>query len=91
MTYTLGPEQFRLACNASAPGIAKPGKNQSLYSSHVKVKVASATVTFYDGRGFGHGVGLCQFGAQGLAKAGYNEFSILAFYYPGSRVARAYK
>jgi stage II sporulation protein D len=91
MTYTLGPEQFRFACNASAKGIAKPSKGQSLNSSHVKVKVGSTTVTFYDGRGFGHGVGLCQFGAQGLAKSGYNAYSILSFYYPGSRVVQAYK
>ncbi len=91
MTYTLGPEQFRFACNASAPGVPKPSANQSLNSSHVQMKIGSSTITFYDGRGFGHGVGLCQFGAQGLAKAGYNEYSILAFYYPGSRVVQAYK
>ncbi len=91
MTYTLGPEQFRFACNSSAPGIAKPAKGQSLNSSHVQIKIGQSTVTFYNGRGFGHGVGLCQFGAQGLAKSGYNEYSILAFYYPGSRVVQAYK
>jgi stage II sporulation protein D (peptidoglycan lytic transglycosylase) len=90
MTYTLEPEQFRFACNSSAPGIAKPAKNQSLHSSHARVKVGLSTVTFYEGQGFGHGVGLCQFGTQGLAKAGYNAYSILAFYYPGSRVVRAY-
>jgi stage II sporulation protein D (peptidoglycan lytic transglycosylase) len=90
-TYTLGPEQFRFAVNAAAPGIARPSKGQSLNSSHVRVKVGGSTVTFYDGRGFGHGVGLCQFGTQGLAKAGHNEYSILAFYYPGSRVVAAYK
>ena len=90
MTYTLGPEQFRFACNTAAPGLPKPGQGQSLNSSHVKVKLGASTVTFHDGRGYGHGVGLCQFGAQGLAQAGYNEYSILSFYYPGSRIARAY-
>jgi len=90
MTYLLGSEQFRFACNASAPGIAKPGKGFALYSSHVSVKTSPTTVTFYDGRGFGHGVGLCQFGAQGLAKSGYNAYSILNFYYPGAKVVQAY-
>lgn len=91
MTYTLGPEQFRFACNFGGPKLAKPVKGQSLYSSHMKIRINPSAVTFYDGHGFGHGVGLCQFGTQGLAKAGYNEYSILAFYYPGSRVVQAYK
>ncbi len=39
------------------------------------------------GGGWGHGIGLCQAGAAGLAKnAGKNYQEILEFYYPGSRV-----
>lgn len=33
--------------------------------------------------GHGHGVGLCQAGAQGMARAGYSWQQILAQYYPG--------
>jgi len=91
LRYTLGPEQFRMACNSSAPGLAAAGKGQKLFSSHVQVTVGTSTVTFHDGRGFGHGVGLCQFGAQALAQAGHNEFAILAFYYPGARVVQSYR
>ncbi len=91
LMYTLGPEQFRFACNNSATGIGAVPREQSLNSSHVQVSVGASTVTFHDGRGYGHGVGLCQFGAQALAQAGYNEYSILSFYYPGSRVVRAYR
>ena len=36
-----------------------------------------------NGRGFGHGVGLCQEGAMRMAKAGYNALQILKFYFPG--------
>lgn len=35
-------------------------------------------------RGFGHGVGLCQYGADGMARAGFNFEEILAHYYPGT-------
>ena len=91
LTYTLGPEQFRQACNHSAPGIGAVNKVQQLYSSFVKVRVGPSSVTFHDGRGYGHGVGLCQFGAQALAKQGKNAFDILQFYYPGARVVRAYQ
>lgn len=34
--------------------------------------------------GFGHGVGLCQYGADGMAKAGEDYQSILAHYYKGT-------
>jgi stage II sporulation protein D len=34
------------------------------------------------GRGFGHGVGLCQEGAMNMAKKGYTFDQILGYYYP---------
>lgn len=36
--------------------------------------------------GAGHGVGLCQWGSQGLAKKGWDYRKILQFYFPGSRI-----
>ena len=41
----------------------------------------------FDGRGFGHGVGLCQFGATEMAAERKSAREILAFYFPGTRVA----
>lgn len=38
------------------------------------------------GAGWGHGVGLSQWGAKGMAEFGYNERQILAHYYPGAAV-----
>jgi len=38
------------------------------------------------GRGWGHGVGMCQFGAEGFAKQGLNARQILAHFYPGTTV-----
>ena len=34
-------------------------------------------------RGYGHGVGMSQYGANGMAKNGYNYEAILKHYYPG--------
>jgi SpoIID/LytB domain protein len=42
------------------------------------------------GFGYGHGVGLCQYGAEAMAKSGVRAQSILANYYPGAQLARAY-
>ena len=43
-----------------------------------------------EGQGYGHGVGMCQFGAMGMAEAGYRHDQIIRFYYRGSKVARLY-
>jgi stage II sporulation protein D len=40
----------------------------------------------FDGRGHGHGVGLCQAGAAEMASEGKNSREILAFYFPGTTV-----
>ncbi len=42
----------------------------------------------FRGRGQGHGVGLCQEGADAMAGAGKSYREILAFYYPGTQVSR---
>jgi stage II sporulation protein D len=39
-----------------------------------------------EGRGYGHGVGLCQEGAMGMAKRGINYDDIIQFYYKGVRI-----
>jgi len=40
----------------------------------------------FTGRGFGHGVGMSQFGARGMAEAGFTYREIIAFYYNGAVV-----
>lgn len=42
------------------------------------------------GRGYGHGVGLSQYGAQYRAKAGQTYKEILQFYYPGALIVKEY-
>lgn len=45
---------------------------------------------FVNGRGFGHGVGMCQWGCDGLAQQGWNWKQILVHYYPSAHITRAY-
>jgi stage II sporulation protein D (peptidoglycan lytic transglycosylase) len=42
------------------------------------------------GAGSGHGVGLCQWGAIGRARAGRQFREILETYYPGTNVEKLY-
>ena len=50
-------------------------------------RVVSYTFT---GRGWGHGVGMCQYGAFGLAKMGVKFDDIIRHYYTGVEVTKAY-
>lgn len=43
-----------------------------------------------DGEGWGHGVGLCQFGARGFAREGKSGTEIILHFYPGSEVEKQY-
>jgi stage II sporulation protein D len=75
----LGAYAFRLAVGA-----------YRLQSTNFEV-TPTATGFLFQGCGFGHGVGLCQWGAQGMAQAGWNYREILLHYYPGSRLVRVYR
>jgi len=50
-------------------------------------QVTSYTFT---GRGWGHGVGMCQYGAYGMAKMGVKYDDIIKHYYTGVDVTKAY-
>jgi stage II sporulation protein D len=41
-------------------------------------------VARFSGRGYGHGVGMSQWGAKGMAEQGYSAEQILEYYYPGA-------
>ncbi|WKZ22130.1 MAG: SpoIID/LytB domain-containing protein [Candidatus Brocadiaceae baterium WH-1] len=60
-----------------------------LYSTAFTSRSNGNNITF-SGKGFGHGVGLCQYGAQGMAKNGFPYTSILKHYYPGIELIRLY-
>lgn len=54
-------------------------------STNFSVSIAGKDV-FFEGIGWGHGVGLCQWGAYFMAKNGRSVDEILKYYYPGINV-----
>ncbi len=46
----------------------------------------AATGVSIEGGGLGHGVGMCQWGARGMADRGSDARSILAWYFPGTTI-----
>jgi stage II sporulation protein D len=45
----------------------------------------------FSGIGYGHGVGLSQWGAHGMAEEGYNCMEIINFYYPNTKIKNIIK
>lgn len=56
-----------------------------LPSANFTIDIADDTVTFTS-NGSGHGVGMSQYGASGMAKKGYDYKDILSHYYSGTEV-----
>lgn len=73
----------------SARAVRKAVGYGTLYSTRFTAITKGSKVRF-TGRGFGHGVGMCQWGARGLALDGRNYREILGHYYKGASVKRLY-
>ncbi|MBC8016839.1 MAG: stage II sporulation protein D [Sporomusaceae bacterium] len=63
------------------PGITVREK-LDLYSSHFNIEIQGNRMVFTT-IGYGHGVGLCQYGANGMAKEGQEYRQIITKYYTG--------
>ena len=63
----------------------------SLFSYDIERNASGEVVgaTFF-GRGWGHGVGMCQVGAYGMALAGAGYDEILKKYYAGIELQKLY-
>ncbi|MGC9455436.1 MAG: SpoIID/LytB domain-containing protein [Phycisphaerae bacterium] len=81
----LRAEDLRVALLRSGSPAAR-----GLYSMNCRIRDLGEKIEFFDGRGFGHGVGLCQWGSEGKAADGWSAEEILKFYYRGAKLFRAY-
>ena len=59
-------------------------------STACRIEKKGGKFRFYSGRGFGHGVGMCQCGAEAQGRKGKRYRKILGYYYPGSTVVKRY-
>ncbi len=60
------------------------GPNE-IKSNKYEIKMQGYYVDFI-GKGWGHGVGMCQWGAKGMAEQQFTYKQILSYYYPGSEI-----
>jgi stage II sporulation protein D len=75
---------------ADARSLLRSASGEALNSVYFSLAAERAdgrlTRVVVRGRGYGHGVGMCQWGAIGRARAGQDARTILATYYPGTTI-----
>ncbi len=79
----------RLSLLAFASSLALAGVAFAAPSSPRQQELVTSTTFVIRGHGYGHGVGMGQWGAYGMAKGGATYDKILAFYYPGTKLAQS--
>jgi len=89
-SFDVPAERMRWAINADPrnPAEMRPSKER-VKSAYFEPAILGRELVL-TGRGHGHGVGMCQYGAESMAKKGAGATAILARYYPGASVARSY-
>jgi stage II sporulation protein D len=80
VTRVLRGDEFRQA-------LSRAFGPRALRSTWFEVRRSGAMFTF-EGRGFGHGVGLCQAGAFARLQAGGSPADVIRYYYPGVTMAQ---
>jgi stage II sporulation protein D len=76
-TLVINPSKFRMAID---PWIIK--------SAFITSISRQGKAFVFEGKGWGHGVGLCQWGAKVMGDKGYDYKQILELYYPGTDVEK---
>jgi stage II sporulation protein D len=76
---TLMGEDFRLSLGG-----------RIVKSTKCTIVAQGGNFIFKDGRGFGHGMGLCQYGMETKARRGMDHRQILTTYYPGATLKKIY-
>jgi len=80
VTGVLGPKTI------SGPDFRLLAGQHLVKSLRITSLAVEGDVVQVAGAGFGHGVGLCQYGARGMALAGFGAADIIRFYYPGAEL-----
>jgi stage II sporulation protein D len=73
-----------LALVAAVALVSAPHAARSHAAKQYVAPAGSGALFLISGHGYGHGVGMGQWGAQGYALQGYTDDQILAAYYPGT-------
>ena len=87
--FEVTAEELRVACNFAAEGSPAITKDNRVFSGDLEMQFFGTQVRVY-GKGFGHGVGMCQYCAKGMAERGIDWNTMLKMFYPGAGLKKLY-
>jgi stage II sporulation protein D len=80
-----------LECNNSKVPLKNVRQDLQLKSTFFSITPIGSDSILFTGRGYGHGLGMCQEGAMKMSKLGYNYVEILNFYYKNIQLIDLHK
>ncbi len=87
--FEFAPEQIRQALNQPAGGLPPVTEANRVLSGDFETEVWADKVRLH-GRGWGHGVGMCQYCAKAFAEQGMDWPTMIKTFYPGVEVGKMY-
>ncbi len=87
--YSSSYRQFALTCAGKSVAFKNLRSQLKLKSAFFNISMLNENTVVLQGRGFGHGVGLCQEGAMKMAKSGKSYKEILNHYFTGVHIVNS--
>lgn len=81
MNFAQDNRKIYLECNNSKVPLKNVRLDLQLKSTFFTISPSGSDSVVFRGRGYGHGLGMCQEGAMKMCKLGYSYMDILNFYY----------
>jgi len=91
LNFTQNSRKIFLECNNSRVPLKNIRLDLQLKSTFFSITQINNDTIIFKGRGYGHGLGMCQEGAMRMAKLGYSYTDILNFYYQDIRLIDLHK
>jgi stage II sporulation protein D len=80
-----------LECSNSRVPLKNIRQDLQLKSTFFSISIINKDSVLFKGRGYGHGLGMCQEGAMRMSKSGYTYTQILNFYYKNIQLIDLHK
>ncbi len=91
ITFKQDQRKYFLECSASKVPLKNVRTDLQLKSTYFTISQLNKDSIIFKGRGFGHGLGMCQEGAMKMSKLGYKYPEIISFYYKNIQLIDLHK
>ena len=91
LNFRQDTRKIYLECNNSRVPLKNVRLDLQLKSTFFSISPINKDSVLFVGRGYGHGLGMCQEGAMRMARLGYSFTDILNFYYQNIQLIDLHK